>query len=164
MLDTRYTVSLIGLLQAAAILTIVFSFVTGLGIAHRNIELFSHFRLQYLLVSGLLLIVFAIFRDYAYAGALAVTFVFNAAFVVPWYFAENSAADGTPLKLILVNVYSCNTNYRRMIEFIVKESPDMFFLQEVTSEWLAGTKSLLGDYPHAYAEARDGNFGIAAFS
>ena len=63
-------VSFIGLLQSAAVVTVVFSFLTGFDIRHHEIELFSHFRLQYFVVSVLLLILFTWLRHYGYAGAL----------------------------------------------------------------------------------------------
>jgi endonuclease/exonuclease/phosphatase (EEP) superfamily protein YafD len=156
--------SMFGILQAAAIFTIGFSLLTGLDIPHRNFELFSHFRLQYFVASILLLIVFAVARHYAYVAALALTVIFNAWFIVPWYFAGDAATGGAALKLIHANVYSNNTNYERMIDFVKTENPDIFFLQEVTSEWVEGTRTLLEDYPYTYEESRHGNYGIAAFS
>ncbi len=49
----RVTIS--GLLEAAAVVTVVFSVGTLLPIDHFAIQLFTHFRLQYLVVSlGLL--------------------------------------------------------------------------------------------------------------
>jgi endonuclease/exonuclease/phosphatase (EEP) superfamily protein YafD len=156
--------SIFGILQAAAILTIGFSLLTGLDFPHRNFELFSHFRLQYFVASILLLIVFAVARHYAYIAALALTVIFNAWFIVPWYFAPDAATGGAALKLVHANVYSNNTNYERMIDFVKTEDPDIFFLQEVTSEWVEGTRTLLEDYPYTYEESRHGNYGIAAFS
>ena len=40
--------TLIGMLQASAVLTVCFSVLTAFDFLHRWIELFSHFRLQYL--------------------------------------------------------------------------------------------------------------------
>ena len=160
----RGSVNIIGLLQAAAVLTVIFSLLTGLDIPHSNIELFSHFRLQYLVVSVFLLAVFTFLRLYIYIGALAVAAIFNATLVLPWYFAESAAVSGEPLKLLHANVHSSNTEYGRLIDLVAAENPDMIFLQEVTAEWVAGTASLLQDYPFAYAEPQHGNFGVAAFS
>ena len=160
----RGVLSLVGLLQAAAVLTVVFSFVTGIDIPHRNIELFSHFRLQYFVVSILLVVVFALLRSPVYAGTLLITAVFNGSFILPWYLNDAPTSSGVPLKLVLANVHSTNTNYQRLIDFVRSEDPDMIFLQEVTAQWVDGTKELLQDYPHAYTESRRGNFGIAMFS
>jgi endonuclease/exonuclease/phosphatase (EEP) superfamily protein YafD len=167
--DKRCSVSAVGLLQIIAILTVVFSFLTGLDIPHRNIELFSHFRLQYLVVSVLLLLVFAFLRNYVYVIPLGVAAIFNAALVLPVYFSDSSAGDmsageGSPLKLIHANVLSSNTDYERLLKLVAAEDPDMIFLQEVTAKWVEGTTSLLEDYPYAYTEPRTGNFGIGVFS
>ena len=164
MRDDGRRISVIGLLQAAAVLTVVFSVLTGLDIPHHGIELFSHFRLQYLVVSLLLLAVFGVLRSYAYAGALVVTAIFNATFILPLYSSDDLATDGEPFKLVHANVRSSNTDYDRLVDFVNEVQPDVVFLQEVTSDWVAGTRTLLADYPYTYAEPRQGNFGIAAFS
>jgi endonuclease/exonuclease/phosphatase (EEP) superfamily protein YafD len=160
----RSSVSIIGLSQAAAVLTIIFSLLAGLDIRQHDIELLSHFRLQYLVVSIFLLAVFGFLRHYIYVGLLAAAAIFNATFVLPWYFAEPATTAGEPLKLLHANVHSSNTEYQRLIDLVAAESPDMIFLQEVTPGWVMGTVSLLEDYPYTYADPRPDNFGIAAFS
>lgn len=164
MRDKKRRVNIVGLLQAAAFLTILFSLLTGFGIPDHRVELFSHFRLQYFVVSLLLLCSFLFLRSYRYAGALAIVAIFNATLVLPWYFSGTDNLEGTHLKLIHSNVHSANTDYQRLTDFIAEEQPDIVFLQEVNAEWVAGTQGLLADYPHTYIEAQQGNFGIAAFS
>ncbi|MCP4940500.1 MAG: endonuclease/exonuclease/phosphatase family protein [Planctomycetaceae bacterium] len=115
-------------------------------------------------MSFLLLVIFALQRQHAYAGMLALAMVFNATFVLPFYSTKTAVAGGIPLKLIHANVHASNTDYGRLVDFVTAEDPDLLFLQEVTPEWVAGTKELLQDYPYAYAEPRDGNFGIAVYS
>ena len=80
----RGSVNIVGLLQAAAVLTVIFSLLTGLDIPQPGFELFSHFRLQYFVISVFLLAVFTFLRHYIYIGSLAVIAVFNATFVLPW--------------------------------------------------------------------------------
>lgn len=157
-------VSLIGLLQAAAVATMLFSVVTVFDAAHRNIELFSHFRLQYLAVSVLLLIVFALLRSPAYAVALLATAVLNASYVMPWYGSGTLAAGNANLRLVHANIYSRNNEYERFFEFIETEQPDVIFLQEVTPAWNVACERLRDNYPFAYSVPREGNFGIAMFS
>lgn len=155
---------LLGLLQAAAILTVLFSVATSFGFAHRIVELFSHFRLQYLAASSLLLIVFAVMRDPVYTILMLVTTVFNASFIVPWYFAVPTSAAGTRLKLLHANVYSHNDAYGRLLELVEAEKPDVIFLQEISPAWRNAMKELQNDYPFSYAEPRTDCFGIALFS
>lgn len=157
-------VTLLGLIQAAAVLTVVFSFVTGFDIPHRNVELFSHFRLQYFVASVLLLLAFAILRNPVYSIALLVTAIFNASFVLPWYFGDAARAPGTQIKLMHANVYHSNKGYQRFIDLVREEDPDMIFVQEFTAEWVNNTASLSQDYPHAYFESRRGRSGVAMYS
>lgn len=160
----RKLVSLLGLLQAAAIVTMLFSLVTVFDFAHHNIELFSHFRLQYLAVSVLLLIPFATMRKPAYALPLVGAAILNGVYVLPWYFGATSVDGVTTLKILSANVHSSNDEYQRLLDLVGVEQPDVIFLQEFSPAWRDATLSLKGDYPYSYAEPRVDNFGIALFS
>ncbi len=160
----RHRVTLIGMLQAAAVLTVCFSVLTAFDFLHRWIELFSHFRLQYLVVAGLLAATFAALRRYAYMLVLGLTVVFNAALVMPWYLDDAPHVDSVPVKMLLANVHSSNAAYERLIELVADESPDIVVLQEVNDAWVAGTRTLASEYAFHYAEPRAANFGIAMYS
>ena len=160
----KKTVPLIGLLQAAAVVTILFSVVTSFDFVHRYIELYSHFRPQYFAASLLLLIVFTVSRSPVYAILLLVTTAFNASYVLPWYFGVTRVESDNTIKLLHANVYATNDQYERLFKLIEKERPDVIFLQEVTQKWRDATLRLRGAYPHNYVEAREGSFGIAMFS
>jgi endonuclease/exonuclease/phosphatase (EEP) superfamily protein YafD len=162
MLSKRVT--LFGLLQAAAILTILFSVVTSFDFAHRNIELFSHFRLQYLVASLVLLAAFSIFRSPVYIVPLLATVLLNASYVLPWYFGGTLVESDTTLKLLHANIFRGNDQYDRLLKLVETEQPDIIFLQEFSPEWLNATKPLLVGYPFSYVEPREGAFGIALFS
>jgi len=132
--------------------------------AHRNIELFSHFRLQYLAVSLILLVAFLVLRNPVYSTLLLIVTILNASFVLPWYFGGVTVESDTSLKLLHANVLSSNDDYERLFELVNTEDPDIIFLQEVTEHWRDAIVRLQGDYPYNYVEAREGNFGIAMFS
>jgi endonuclease/exonuclease/phosphatase (EEP) superfamily protein YafD len=123
-----------------------------------------HFRLQYFLASLLLFVVFAVLRNPRYAGVLLLAAVLNASLVLPWYFDNPPEKDGVELKLLLANILSTNTRPERLIELLDAEAPDIVLLQEVSPQWLMNLDELRTDYPWSYAEAREGNFGIALFS
>ncbi|MGI9233562.1 MAG: endonuclease/exonuclease/phosphatase family protein [Woeseiaceae bacterium] len=160
----RKPVSLIGLLQAAAFITVASSFVTSMPSLPHYVELFSHFRLQYLVVCLMLLVVFAALRNTLYSVALFVALVLNAGYVVPWYMGDSIPESAEAIKLIHVNVRAQNEQHERLFELIQAEQPDIFFVQEVSPAWFAAMQPLKTDYPFSYAEPRHGNFGIAMFS
>jgi len=153
-----------GLLQAAAVVTVVFSLVTLAPIDHFSIQLFTHFRLQYLGVAVLLLCAFLWLRSPWFIAMLVVTVAINAMLVLPWHAGKDETAGDTRLKLLHANVLSSNTEYDRLIRLLDTEAPDIVVLLEVSPGWLVALDGLRSDYPYSYAEARDGNFGIALFS
>jgi endonuclease/exonuclease/phosphatase (EEP) superfamily protein YafD len=95
---------------------------------------------------------------------LLVAAILNAFLVMPWYQGKPVATPGTPLTLMHANVLASNSDYKRLIDLVRKEAPDVVFLQEITSSWVIALQELKDDYPHMYAEPRVGNFGIAALS
>jgi len=157
-------ITLKGLLQAAAVVTVVFSLVTLAPIDHFAIQLFTHFRLQYLGVSLVLLCAFLWLRSPWFIGILAVTVAINAVPVLPWYTGNDETGDGTEFKLLYANVLSSNTEHDRLISLLDAEAPDVVVLLEMSPEWLVALDGLRSAYPYSYAEARDDNFGIALFS
>lgn len=160
----RKSATLIGLLQATAIVTVLFSVVTSFDFVHRSIELYSHFRPQYFAASLALLIVFTALQNPLYAALLLVTTAYNATHVLPWYFGGTQVESDNTVKLLHANVFSGNDEYERLFDLIDVERPDVIFLQEISKEWQDATVRLHEDYPYHYVEAREGNFGIAMFS
>lgn len=157
-------VSLAGLLQAAAILTIVFSIVTALSIDHFGIQLFTHFKVHYLVVSVLLGVALAMLRQPVYVAGLLLAVALNASLVIPWYVPGSVSAGATQLTVLQANVLSSNTDHQRLFDLLDEESPDVVLLQEVSPQWLMALDALRQSYPYSYAEAREGSFGIALFS
>lgn len=155
-----------GLMHAAAALTAVFSIATLADFLHRYLEMFSHFRLQYLVVSLLLFLVLIAMRDWKWASLMLVITLVNAVPVAPWYFAEPRAhADSDPqIELMLANVYSANDDAEALLDLITAEEPDIVLVQEVTNQWAAVMDELQSDYPHRVVRPRNDNFGIAVYA
>ncbi|NNF41111.1 MAG: hypothetical protein HKN64_07010 [Woeseiaceae bacterium] len=156
--------TLAGLLQAAAIATVLVSIVTSVDFVHRYFELFSHFRLQYLVISLLLLVAFAIRRSTYYTALLLAVTVLHSSYALPWYFGGVQAAGSPTLTIIHANVHANNDQYGRLLALVEAEDADIVFLQEVTPAWEHALQPLHDDYRYTHVQARDDYFGIAMFS
>ena len=147
------------------VLTVVFSVATVFNDWHRYLELFSHFRLQYLFVALLLTLAFLAMRWPSYSVIGIATVALNAWFVVPWYIPDDEAPARTAdLKIMLSNVLATNESAERFMALVAEETPDVLVIQEATPVWMAQLGSLHAAYPHRIAEPREDPFGIAVLS
>ena len=162
----RRWLSLFGLIEAAAFITIFLSIATLADFAHRYLELFSHFRLQYLLSSLLLALIFLVLRRRTHGALMLAVTLLNAWFVAPWYLGqEQDVAAGAPrIKLLHANVLTDNESHSELLDLIASEDPDLVFVQELTPEWSQTLAALHADYPYRRTEPRDDSFGIAVYS
>lgn len=158
--------SFIGLLHAAAVLTLVFSVATLFDWLHRHLEMFSHFRLQYLGASLLLTLAFVLFRSRGWALLMLAVTAVNVWPVAHWYVAgsEIDKQTGSPLKLLLVNVYSGNDKSGALLDLIEAEQPDIIFVQEVTYRWAHIMNAVRSDYPYNHVLPQNDNFGIGVYA
>ncbi|HNP35970.1 MAG TPA: endonuclease/exonuclease/phosphatase family protein [Woeseiaceae bacterium] len=155
----------LGLLEAALLITAAFSFATLFDEWSRWLELFVHFRLQYLVISVLLTFAFLLlrWRGYIFLGIASVGL--NAYFVVPWYLPyEQPAAGDTSIRLLHANVFLRNTNPERLVAEVQAFEPDILVMQEVTPGWLQGLGALDKSYPYKVVKAHDSAYGIALYS
>jgi len=157
-------VSLVRLLQAAAVVTAVFSIGTLLPLDHFALQLFVHFRPQYLVASILLLILLSALRQPTFAIVMLLVAALNTSFVLPWYLGAQPTSGYATLTVMQANLLSRNSDHARVFEMLDSEQPDLVVFQEVSSHWLMALAELAARYPYSYAEAREGNFGIALFS
>ena len=157
-------ISLKGLIRAGAALTAVFSVATSFDGLHQYLELFSHFRVQYLAVAVLLVTCFAVIRDQRYLALMAVIAVLNAGYVVPWYLPQSTAARADEsFTILLANVLRSNGEHSKLTALLSREQPDLVFLQEVSEGWAKHVGGL-PDYPYRHVLPDAGSFGIAVLS
>lgn len=156
--------TLTGLLGMVALVTTIVSVVTAFDTQQHYVELFSHFRLQYLFASLFLLIVFAIRRQALHSLLFALVLALNASYVLPWYAADAPASGSARLTILYANVLSRNRDHDRLLALINREQPDIIVLQEISAHWLAALRSIAAQYPHSYAVPRQDNFGTGIWS
>ena len=128
-------------------------------------ELFSHFRVQYLVLSLLALSVFAVRRRWRGAAAMLPFFVLNAHAVAAARVTSDPAAGSLPgISILNVNVNSGNSAYSEVVDLILATSPDVAVLVEINESWRDALGSLYPDYPYHLEELRGDNFGIGLIS
>lgn len=155
---------LVGLMEAGALLTAVFSIATAFDQLHRVLELFSHFRLQYLVVSTLLFVFLAAFRRRAMAAVMLAVTLVNAAYVGPWYWPRAETVESTSLALLHANILAGNDDIAPLLAHIEREQPDIVFVQELTHHHLPLLETLATTYPYTLVRPHEDAFGIGAWS
>lgn len=155
----------LALLEASLLITAAFSVATAFDEWHRLLELFSHFRLQYLVLAVVLTLIFVGLRWTGYAALGIATAALNGWYVVPWYLpAAEVGASGPEITVLHANVLKSNGNAERFLRLVDDLEPDIIVMQEVTPAWLESVEALGNSYPHRVAEGREGSFGIALYA
>jgi endonuclease/exonuclease/phosphatase (EEP) superfamily protein YafD len=130
-------------------------------------DLFSHFRIQYLVVALLLALILVVLRDRRWALIAVAVAAVNLFPVVPLFLSPVQAAPPAarqPLRLVSFNVFGFNREYARLLDYVARERPDVLVLLEVTPEWMPSVRELAREYPHQWIHAGDDVSGIAVMS
>ncbi len=153
-----------GLLNIVAIGILIATVLGFLGRFHWTLDLFSHFRVQYMQFC-LPLIGSALWqRRNKHAAALVLLAGLNYAFVLPLYFGKPAAPSQKPHRAMLMNLNAANGNTEQVMEAIRSAKPDILLLEEVTPKWATELEVLNADYKHRIAEPQEGCFGIMLLS
>jgi len=129
------------------------------------LDLFSHFRVQYLL--GLVILGALLFwgrRRRTAATFLAFACV-NLVLVLPLYFGrQNTPPGATSLRAMLLNVNTRLGDPERVKDVISNANPDILVLEEISSRWVSDLAWLTNSLPYSVIQPREDNFGIGLFS
>ena len=158
--------SIAGLMQAGAAVVCLATVAATFGRFHWFLELFTHFRVQYLLslliaalglrltrqrLPALLCLLFAL-PNLVAVGSL---------YIRPTPQPENHS---TPLRAVLVNVNTQLGNPALVRDMLAATDPDLVVLEEINTAWLRVLEPTLNAFPHRCLELREDNFGIGLFS
>jgi endonuclease/exonuclease/phosphatase (EEP) superfamily protein YafD len=161
------------ILSPATVLTCALVLATALATTPSGAwltDLAVHFRLQYAALALLAFVLFAATRRPAFAAialGIAVTNGLVAAPLVvsrPASAAVTSSDDGIAVRVAFVNVYYGNDEYRRVLDFVRAEKPDVVVFAEVDAEWLGALAALKTDYPNEYATRGKQGRGVLLMS
>ena len=155
-----------GLLAAAGTVACAATVAGFLGRFSWFLDLFSHFRVQYLAglsVVGALLLVL---RHRAAAAVMLVFAGVNLAVVLPLYFGGGTVPPGTTrtARVLLLNVNTQDGDPGRVLAVLADADPDLVVLEEISAEWVEALAGITNARPHVCIEPRGDNFGIGLFS
>jgi len=151
------------------IIFIAINLIAYLNIINLFVDIFSHFRLQYLFISTVFFVIFIYLsfqnRKFIITALIALLLIGINIVGIRNYIGNKITSEPIQtVKLGLFNVLTSNTNYSKFLEQINKNTPDILILQEVNHNWLNGIEELKTIYPHTIEHPRDDNFGIALYS
>lgn len=135
---------------------------------HWLIDLFSHFRWQYLIACVPMLAWTLWRRQHVLTVLVAVTLLLNAWLIgrlmVHPGLGREALEDDFRLRVLSLNVLTSNPNKQQVLDHVTGADADFVFFMEVDDAWLSALQALKEKYPHHYAEPRGDNFGLAVFS
>ena len=133
-----------------------------------TLELTTHFRVQYLALTALMLAVAALRRQWVAVAALVAAGAVSAAPVLPYvpraWGSTAAAAPGAPLEVLTVNVSYRPFLPRRLLEIVREAGPDVVVVQELTPHAERVLASLDTEFPHFRKFPADGAYGIGLWS
>lgn len=145
------------------------SVATLLGFAGRIwwlLDLFAHFRVQYLVGLSAVVAVLLGLRRWRTAACFGLFWLVNLATVLPLYVGPRPpmAAERPVYRAMLSNVRTHGGDPELVSAAVREFDPHVLVLQEVSEEWLTALAGVLDRYPYARTHPRGDNFGIGLFS
>ncbi len=155
----RPTICLVQLVGFPIVLATLLGFA---GEWHWIVDLFSHFRFQYLLMLVVCVVATALLKAWRTGLVLACGVAVNVAAIVPLFLERDVQSTDTaaPLRLAAVNVHTANRSFDTVIDTIARQQPDIVFFQETDEAWIEALSQGLSGYQTLQREARSDNFGV----
>jgi endonuclease/exonuclease/phosphatase (EEP) superfamily protein YafD len=131
------------------------------------IEIFSNFKLQYLIISIFLLFISLFFLNKKVLAfiLLIISVLWNGYFIAPYYFSDTTAPKSKKeVKISSINLLSSNSETDLVKNYIFEEDPDILILIEFTQNWQIKLNPIIDNYQYKRLVPRNDNFGIALLS
>lgn len=127
-------------------------------------ELFTHFRVQYLLVAVTMLAIEIIRRKRILSVLLLTTAGVNAWPVLPYLAGGEASTEGPVVSVLNVNVNARNRDYPRIIDAIESQGADIVTVVELTPALDRVLAELDASYPYRFTIPAQCCFGIGVLS
>ncbi|MDP2653766.1 MAG: endonuclease/exonuclease/phosphatase family protein [Candidatus Omnitrophota bacterium] len=133
---------------------------------HWFLDIFSHFRVQQLILLAVFAALMALRKKW---GRAAMTVLLIAVFGVPLlpYVPRGNPSGGVPdrsLSVLYINVNFYNKKFSQVLGLVRDKDPDVLVLSEINEPWDEALRRDLRGYPFGKVSIRQDNFGLALFS
>jgi endonuclease/exonuclease/phosphatase (EEP) superfamily protein YafD len=160
----KKNLSLIGIVDVIAVGLAIVTLFGFLGRFHWFLDLFSHFRVQYMQLCLVPFFIALWKHCNKRAAALVILVCLNYALVLPLYIGKPAPATEKPFRAMLMNINAGNGNTEQVLGSIRRAEPDILLLEEVTPKWASELEVLNATYPYRVAQPQEGCFGIMLLS
>lgn len=151
--------------RVLAVVALLFSAAAWFGSLAYYLEMTTHFRLHYLLLSVLCTVIFVWAGRWNWVALSLTAAALNLPALLPAYMPAAHAADTrASLRIVMANVNSENGQYADFISWVGQRKPDMIIVIEATPEWAKVLAPLDAYYPHKVSLPRRDPFGLLVFS
>ena len=131
-------------------------------------DIFSHFKIQYLILLIVLLLpaLLLVKKAVIYLIISLILLGWNSWFLLPLYQERpnKSEASNPTFSIFTMNLLASNTNYSGAIDLIREKDPDVVVLLELSHKWEEQMVVLKEEFPHRELISQWDNFGIGILS
>ncbi|MBM3775771.1 MAG: hypothetical protein FJW37_11505 [Acidobacteria bacterium] len=135
---------------------------------HWRLELLTHGRAHYLVISAAMAAAFLLARRVRLAAAAAMVALVNATVVFPSFAAARieagEVAGSQRLRLAMLNVYWKNRHFEPTLGWLRQPSPDVAVIIEITQAWESQADSLRDLFPFRVSVPEGWGNGLAILS
>jgi len=136
---------------------------------HWVAELFSHFRLYYLLAQALLVLIFLHTRHPVLLTLTVLLSVPNALSVAPYLTPlvvgrSVAAVPAEQVSIVAINVDYRSSDYEQTLKYLASVRSDIIVVSEYTPAWASALAVLGSTYPYQIGKSRQDPWGLAVFS
>ena len=144
--------------------------ITGLALLSNRygwpiyLELFSHFQLQYFVVTALLALLLLSLRQFRLALAALFCSALLSAQVMPWYTPLNWASSGGNYRVLIANLHVRNNDIDRVLALMAAEQPDLALFMEVNDAMAEQLAVLQTTLPYVSNQSVAAHPGMVLYS
>ncbi|NET77282.1 MULTISPECIES: endonuclease/exonuclease/phosphatase family protein [Okeania] len=128
-------------------------------------ELISHFKVQYFVISLILLCCLGITGKKRLLLVGIFCTIINLTPILPWYIHKNGISQETPnLRILVYNLYGGrNSQYSQVTKMVRQENPDIAIFLEPTNKWFKNLQRLSDILPNSINSVSQSTYGTPPY-